>query len=191
MALFEGLIFGGAYLRIASQAGVFRGARFLSEKKRLRGRLIYGGKFAFQNRLGQRYRWKEIYSFCFVLLCICLRAISRYKPPGSLYLEGRFNGGSFALRVQGVLPKSASFRNRFLISLPKGLAQSFSVFSSSCIQLIYGGPCHGKTSLLIVQRQVYKHLWHAFAASRFCLPLKKDPMYISYPYLPRPRGRNI
>ena len=95
----DGLIFGGAYLRIASHAGVFRGARFLRDEKRLRGRLIYGGKFAFQNRLGQRYRWKEIYSFCFVLLCICLRAISRFKPPGSLYLEGRFNGGSFALRV--------------------------------------------------------------------------------------------
>ena len=32
--------------------------------------LIYGGKFAFQNRLGQPYSWKEIYCFCFVLLCI-------------------------------------------------------------------------------------------------------------------------
>ena len=83
----EGLIFGGAYLRIASLAGVFRGARFLRDEKRLRGRLIYGGKFAFQNRLGQPYSWKEIYSFCFVLLCICLRAISRYKPPGRLNLE--------------------------------------------------------------------------------------------------------
>ena len=26
-----------------------------------------------------------------------LRAISKYKPPGGLYLEGRFNGGFFAL----------------------------------------------------------------------------------------------
>ena len=97
----EGLIFGGAYLRIASLAGVFRGARFLRDEKRLHGRLIYGGKFAFQNRLGQPYRWKEIYSFCFVSLCICLRAISKYKSPGGLYLEGRFNGRFFAFRVLG------------------------------------------------------------------------------------------
>ena len=30
-------------------------------------------------------------------------AISKYKPPGSLYLEGRFNGGFFALRVWGLI----------------------------------------------------------------------------------------
>ena len=30
-----------------------------------------------------------------------LRAISKYKPPRRLYLEGRFNGGFFALRVCG------------------------------------------------------------------------------------------
>ena len=32
--------------------------------------LIYGGKFAFQNQLGYPYSWKQIYRFCFVLLCI-------------------------------------------------------------------------------------------------------------------------
>ena len=38
-----------------------------------------------------------------VLLCfsLYLRAISKYKPLGGLYLEGRFNGGFFALRVWG------------------------------------------------------------------------------------------
>ena len=36
--------------------------------------------------------------FCFTLY---LRAISKYKPPGGLYLEWRFNGGFFALRVWG------------------------------------------------------------------------------------------
>ena len=38
-----------------------------------------------------------------VFLCftLYLRAISKYKPPGGLYLEGRFNGGFFALRVWG------------------------------------------------------------------------------------------
>ena len=29
------------------------------------------------------------------------RAISKCKPPGCLYLEGRFNGGLFALQVWG------------------------------------------------------------------------------------------
>ena len=37
-------------------------------------------------------------SLCFTLY---LRAISKYKPPGGLYLEGRFNGGFFALPVWG------------------------------------------------------------------------------------------
>ena len=38
-----------------------------------------------------------------VLLCftLYLREISKYKPPGGLYFEGRFNGGFFALRVWG------------------------------------------------------------------------------------------
>ena len=38
-----------------------------------------------------------------VLLCftLYLRAISKYKPPWGLYLEGRFNGGFFALQVWG------------------------------------------------------------------------------------------
>ena len=30
-----------------------------------------------------------------------LRALSKYKLPAGLYLEGRFNGGQFALRVWG------------------------------------------------------------------------------------------
>ena len=40
---------------------------------------------------------------CAVLLCftLYLRAISKYKPLGGLYLEGQFNGGFFALRVWG------------------------------------------------------------------------------------------
>ena len=47
-------------------------------------RLIFGRKFTFM--------------LCFTLY---LRAIAKYKPPGGLYLEGRFNGGSFALRALG------------------------------------------------------------------------------------------
>ena len=37
------------------------------------------------------------------LLCftLYLRAISKYKSPGGLYLKGLFNRGCFALRVWG------------------------------------------------------------------------------------------
>ena len=41
-----------------------------------------------------------MYRFGFVLLCIWGQFF-KYKPPGSLYLEGRFNGGFFALPVRG------------------------------------------------------------------------------------------
>ena len=41
---------------------------------------------------------KFIVFLCFTLY---LRAISKYKPLGGLYLEGRFNGGFFALEVWG------------------------------------------------------------------------------------------
>ena len=36
---------------------------------------------------------------------------SKYKPPGGLYLEGRFNGGFFALPVWGLIFGGAYFRN--------------------------------------------------------------------------------
>ena len=37
----------------------------------------------------------------FLCFTLYLRAISEYKPPGGLYLEGRFNGGVFASPVWG------------------------------------------------------------------------------------------
>ena len=37
----------------------------------------------------------------FLCFTLYLRAISEYKPPGGLYLEGRFNAGSFSLRFCG------------------------------------------------------------------------------------------
>ena len=40
---------------------------------------------------------KEIYHFCFVLLCI-RGQIPSTSPSGGLYSEGRFNGGFFALQ---------------------------------------------------------------------------------------------
>ena len=47
--------------------------------------------------------------FCFTLY---LRAIFKYKPPGGLYLEGRFNGGFFLrYRFGGLIFGGAYFRN--------------------------------------------------------------------------------
>ena len=60
---------------------------------------MYGGKFAFQNRLGEPSSWKEIYRFCFVLLSRVEFNFQVKPPPGGggrLYLEGGFNGGQFA-----------------------------------------------------------------------------------------------
>ena len=71
---------------------------------------MYGAKFAFQNRLGQPYSWKEIYRFCFVLLCKVEGNIL-VQAPGGLYLEGRFNGGFFALPVWGLVHGGAYFWN--------------------------------------------------------------------------------
>ena len=56
---------------------------------------MYGGKFAFQNRLGWLVDGRtEIYHFCFVLLCI-RRQIPNTSPPppggGGLIFGGGFN----------------------------------------------------------------------------------------------------
>ena len=69
-ALFEGLIFGGAYVR---------------------------REICVSKSIGLACSGKEIYHFCFVLLCI-RGQIPSTSPPGGLYSEGRFNGGFFALR---------------------------------------------------------------------------------------------
>ena len=45
--------------------------------------------------IGLAFSGKEIYHFCFVLLCI-RGQIPSTSPPGGLYSEGRFNGGFFA-----------------------------------------------------------------------------------------------
>ena len=63
--------------------------------------LIYGGKFAFRE-----IDWVSLIvgsKFTFVLPCftLYLRAIFQVQAPGGLYLERRFNGGVFALRVWG------------------------------------------------------------------------------------------
>ena len=84
---------------------------------------MYGGKFAFQKLTELACSGKEIYHFCFVLLCI-RGQIPSTSPPGGLYLEGRFNGGFFALLVwggglfsEGLIHGGAYFRNFTVNSL--------------------------------------------------------------------------
>ena len=61
---------------------------------------MYGGKFCVSKSIGLACSGKEIYQFCFVLLCI-RGQIPSTSPPGRLYSEGRFNGGFFELRFWG------------------------------------------------------------------------------------------
>ena len=61
---------------------------------------MYGGKICVSKSIGIACSAKVIYHFCIVLLCI-RGQIPSTSPPGGLYLEGRFNGGFFALPVWG------------------------------------------------------------------------------------------
>ena len=68
-------------------------------------RPIFGGAYVrreicVSNSIGLACSGKEIYHFCFVLLCI-REQIPCTSPPGGLYSEGRLNGGFFALRFWG------------------------------------------------------------------------------------------
>ena len=42
---------------------------------------------------------------------VFLGQLSKYKPPGGLYLEGQFNGGFFGLPVWGLIFGEAYFWN--------------------------------------------------------------------------------
>ena len=75
-AFFEGLIFGGAYIR-----------RGLSMEGNLRFKIDWASLI-----VGRKFTVFTLFYFVF-------EGISKYKPPGGLYLEGRFIGGFFALRV--------------------------------------------------------------------------------------------
>ena len=98
--------------------------------------LIYGGKFAFQNRLGLPYSWKEIYRFCFVLLCIWRAYIRRGDlTEGFLRYEfgGLIFGGAHTWRglfseFYGILLGSRS-----LVGTPSGVSR-FDLFRQFCIQ---------------------------------------------------------
>ena len=69
----EGLIFGGSYLW-----------KEICVSKSIGVALLVGSKFTL-----------------FALFTLYLRAISKYKPPGGLYLEGRFNGGFIGVTSLG------------------------------------------------------------------------------------------
>ena len=69
----EGPIFGGAYIR---------------------------REICVIKSVGRACSGKEIYHFCFVLLCV-RGQIPSTSPPRGLYSEGRFNGGFFALQFWG------------------------------------------------------------------------------------------
>ena len=48
--------------------------------------LMYGGKFAFQNRLGWPYSWKEIYRFS--LFYLVFEGNFQVQAPGGLIFGG-------------------------------------------------------------------------------------------------------
>ena len=79
----EGRIFGGAYLR----------------------REICVSK---STGLALEVEVNLSFLLCFTLY---LRAIFQVESPGDLYLEGRFNGGFFALPFWGLIHGGAYFRN--------------------------------------------------------------------------------
>ena len=64
--------------------------------------LIYGRKFASQNRLGYPYSWKEIYRFCFVVLRIWGQFPSTSPPGGLLFWRGDLTEGFFRYEFGGL-----------------------------------------------------------------------------------------
>ena len=76
---------------------------------------IFGGAYArreicVSKSIGLACSGKEIYHFCFVLLCI-RGQIPSTSPPGGLYSEGRFNGGFLRYDFGGLIHGGAYFRN--------------------------------------------------------------------------------
>ena len=59
---------------------------------------MYGGNFAFQNRLGYNLIVGRRFTV-FALFDFVFEGNFQVQAPGGLHLEGRFNGGFFALRV--------------------------------------------------------------------------------------------
>ena len=83
--------------------------------------LMYGRKCEIQNRLA--HSWKEIYRFCFVLLCK-IEGNFQVQAPRGLYLERRFNGRFFALRVWGCSIWSALYMEALIFGILRYLTLS-------------------------------------------------------------------
>ena len=107
--LFEGLIFGGAYIR----KGLSTERDFCFKIDC--ASLIVGSKFT-------------------VLLCftLYLREIFQVQGPGSLYLEGRFNGGLFELPVWGAHIWRGLFSEFYGILTQSSKSQNPADFSINC-----------------------------------------------------------
>ena len=66
---------------------------------------IFGGAYVqreicISKFIGLAYSWKEIYTVFALFYCV-FEGNFQVQAPGSLYSEGRLNGGLFALRVWG------------------------------------------------------------------------------------------
>ena len=73
---------------------------------------MYGGKFAFQNRLRLACSGKEIYHFCFVLLCIRGQIPSTSPPPPGAYIRrGDLTEGFLRYDLEGLIHGGAYFGN--------------------------------------------------------------------------------
>ena len=77
---------------------------------------MYGGKFAFQNRLGWPYSWKEIYRFS--LFYLVFEGNFQVQAPGwRLIFGGAFKRRVFCvtslggLYLEGLIHRGAYFRN--------------------------------------------------------------------------------
>ena len=81
---------------------------------------MYGGKFAFQNRLGQLIIGRKCTIFA-LFYFVFEPQFPSTSPPGGLYSEGSCNGGFFfcvefgVLYLEGLIQGGAYFRN-FMVS---------------------------------------------------------------------------
>ena len=89
--------------------------------------IVLGHQYGRHGVMCKHYHWKEIYCFCFVLLCIWGQ-FSKYKPPGSYIWRGDLTGGFLRYRfgrggvyLEGIIHIAASFQNfTVLFLLPYG-----------------------------------------------------------------------
>ena len=65
---------------------------------------------------------------------LCLRAISKYKPPWALNSEGRFHGRSFVSRVWGAYIWRALFSEFYGVSLLNAKKELLQLLTSCCCE---------------------------------------------------------